>query len=161
MNDSMDAMLRRLRDVEDIKTLRHKYSYGANIIDGQPGDLKAFAALFADDASFDVGMGEAIGPAAIEAMMKELTTQWKCAMHYMLNPVIEVEGDRARGTFTGLFAFTSETNPTPVFLSNIYTDTYVRTRDGWKFQSVRVRMTFADPVFLQGYADHLVEEPAA
>ena len=156
MND-FEATVRHLKDVEDIKTLRHKYSYGANIIDGQPGDLKAFAALFADDASFDVGMGEAIGPAAIEAMMKELTTQWKCAMHYMLNPVIEIDGDRAKGNFTGLFAFVSDASPTPVFLSNIYTDTYVRTKSGWKFQSVRVRMTFADPVFLQGYADHLTE----
>jgi hypothetical protein len=159
MSDSIEAIVRRLQDVEDIKTLRHKYSYGANIIDGQPGDLKAFAALFAHDASFDVGMGEAVGPAAIEAMMVTLTTQWKCAMHYMLNPVIELDGDRAKGTFTGLFAFTSDKNPAPVFLSNIYSDTYVRTRDGWRFQSVRVRMTFADPAFLEGYADHL--EPAS
>ena len=155
MSEPIDAIVRRLQDVDDIKTLRHKYAYGANIIDGQPGDLKAFAALFAHDASFDVGMGEAIGPAAIEAMMVTLTTQWKCAMHYMLNPVIELDGDKAKGTFTGLFAFTSDTSPRPVFLSNIYSDTYVRTKDGWRFQSVRVRMTFADPVFLEGYADHL------
>ncbi len=157
MTESVEAIIHRLKDIEDIKTLRHRYSYGANIIDGQPGDLKAFAALFADDASFDVGMGEAIGPAAIEEMMKTLTTQWKCAMHYMLNPIIEIDGDTATGTFTGLFAFTSDTNPAPVFLSNIYTDTYVRTTAGWKFQSVRVRMTFADSIFLQGYSEHLVD----
>lgn len=155
MTESVEAMMRRLRDVEEIKTLRHKYAYGANILDGRPGDLKAFAALFAEDASFDVGMGEVIGPAAIEEMMKALTTQWKCAMHYMLNPIIEIDGDRAEGTFTGLFAFTSDDNPVPVLLSNIYSDTYVRTPDGWRFQSVRVRTAFADPVFLKGYADHL------
>jgi hypothetical protein len=155
MSGNTEETVRQLRDIEDIKTLKHRYSYGANIIDGVPGDLKAFAALFADDASFDVGMGEARGPAEIEAMMKTLTTQWRCAMHYMLNPLIELDGDRASGMFSGLFAFVSESQPAPVWLSNIYTDTFVRTADGWRFQSVRVRTTFADPAFLAGYADQL------
>jgi hypothetical protein len=152
---SIEAKLQRLQDIEDIKTLRYKYSYGANIIDGKSGDLKAFAALFAKDGTFDVGMGVATGPAEVEKMMRSLTTQWQCAMHYMLNPVIELHGDRASGTFTGLFAFTSQKNPRPIWLSNIYTDTYVRTADGWRFQSVNIATTFASPEFLEAYAEHL------
>ncbi|MFA7555620.1 MAG: nuclear transport factor 2 family protein [Spongiibacteraceae bacterium] len=144
-----------LSDIHDIKTLKYRYSYGANIIDGQSGDLKAFAALYTSDATFDVGMGIAIGPAAIEAMMKELTTQWHSAMHYMLNPVIDVNGDHATAHFTGLFAFVTKLGEAPVWLSNIYTDTFTRTIEGWRFQSVSVRQTFADPVFLAGYADQL------
>ncbi len=154
---SITAELQRLRDLEDIRALRHTYAYRANIIDGKPGDTKAFAALFADDGTFDVGMGVATGPAEIEEMMKALTTQWQCAMHYMLNPLIQVDGDRGEGTISGLFAFTTEKNPRPIWLSNIYTDTYVRTPAGWRFQSVRVQTTFADPAFLQGYADQLAE----
>jgi len=152
---SIEAKLQRLQDIEDIKTLRYKYSYGANIIDGKSGDLKAFAALFAKDGTFDVGMGVATGPAEIEKMMRSLTTQWQCAMHYMLNPVIELHGDRANGTFTGLFAFTSLKNPRPIWLSNIYTDTYVRTAGGWRFQSVNIKTTFASPEFMEAYAEHL------
>lgn len=152
---TIEEKLQRLQDIEEIKELRYRYAYGANIIDSKSGDLKAFAALFASDGTFDVGMGVATGPTEIEAMMKELTTQWKCAMHYMLNPVIELDGDRGRGTVSGLFAFVSDENPSPVWLSNIYTDTYVRTSAGWRFQSVNVQMTFADPVFLAGYADKL------
>lgn len=151
----VEAQLRRLQDLEDIRALRYRYAYGANIVDGRPGDLKAFAALFAPDAIFDVGMGVATGPIEIEEMMEGLTTQWTCAMHYMLNPLIELDGDRGKGTVSGLFAFTSATNPRPVWLSNIYTDTYVRMADGWRFQSVHVKMTFADPAFLEGYADQL------
>ena len=157
MTDSLEAKIQRLQDIEDIKTLRYKYSYGANIIDGKSGDLKAFAALFAEDGRFDVGMGVAVGPAAIEAMMKELTTQWHAAMHYMLNPVIELKGDRADGKVTGLFAFTKALQDKPIWLCNIYTDSYVRTVQGWRFQSVGIDMTFADPAFFQGYADKLVE----
>jgi len=155
MTVSIEDKLQRLLDIEEITTLRHRYAYGANIIDGKPGDLKAFAALFAADGTFDVGMGVATGPAEIENMMKSLTTQWQCAMHYMLNPIIEVDGDRARGTVSGLFAFTSVENPSPIWLSNIYSDEYVRTPRGWRFQSVTIRNTFADPAFFAGYADQL------
>lgn len=146
----------RLADIHDIKTLKYKYSYGANIIDGKADKIKEFCALFADDARFDVGMGVANGPAEIESMMQSLTTQWHCAMHYMLNPVIELDGDTASATFTGLFAFVSELGTAPVWLCNIYNDTFVRTDAGWRFQSVTVATTtFADPVFLAGYEDHL------
>ena len=147
----------QLSDIHDIKTLKYRYSYSANIVDGNPGDLKAFAALFTDDASFDVGMGEAIGPTEIEAMMQELTTQWHCAMHYMLNPVIEINGDNATANFTGLFAFMANEGEAPVWLSNIYEDTFTRTAAGWRFQSIRIAQTFADPVFLAGYADQMTE----
>ncbi|MBI1181379.1 MAG: hypothetical protein GC201_12545 [Alphaproteobacteria bacterium] len=147
--------VRRLQDLEEIKTLTHKYTYGANIIGGKPGDLNAFVKLFAEDATFDVGMGAATGHAEILEMMKALTTQWECAMHYMLNPVIELDGDRASGKITGLFAFTTKKDPAPIWLSNIYSDTFVRTADGWRFQSISLVTTFADPAFLVGYADHL------
>ena len=52
--------------------------------------------------------------------MQELTTQWHCAMHYMLNPVIEINGDNATANFTGLFAFMANVGEAPVWLSNIY-----------------------------------------
>ena len=154
---AIEAQLRTLQDLEDIKTLRHKYSYGANIIDGKSGDLGAFAALFAKDGIFDVGMGVAKGPREIEQMMKALTTQWTCAMHFMLNPLIELAGDRASGNFTGLFAFVSAENPRPIWLCNIYSDTYVRTAEGWRFQSVHIKTTFSPPEFGAAYADHLVD----
>ena len=89
------------------------------------------------------------------AVRRSATSGLRCAMHYMLNPLIELDGDRARGKVSGLFAFTSDSNPKPIWLSNIYTDEYVRTPKGWRFQSVRIQMTFADPAFLEGYADHL------
>jgi hypothetical protein len=153
MTDGIEAKIQRLQDVEDIKTLRYKYAYGANIVDGQAGDLKAFGELFAEDGTWDVGLGVATGPAEVEAMMRALTVQWQAAMHYMLNPVVEVTGDRATGTFTGLFAFTTRTQLSPIWLSIIYTDTYVRTGAGWRFQSVIGKNVIADPNYMKIYAD--------
>jgi hypothetical protein len=157
-SSTVETRLRKLEDLEEIKALRYKYSYGANIIDGKSGDLKAFAALFAKDGIFDVGMGVATGPAEIEQMMRALTTQWKCAMHYMLNPVIDLDGDKAAGKLTGLFAFVSNENPRPIWLCNIYSDTYVRTAAGWRFQSVHIKTTFSPPEFEAAYAGHLAPE---
>jgi hypothetical protein len=157
---SLEAKVQRLLDIEEIKTLRSRYAYGANIIGSQPGDLKAFAGLFAQDGTFDVGMGVATGPAEIEAMMRSLTTQWKSAMHYMLNPLIELDGDRATAKFTGLFAFHGSADSSPIWLCNIYDDSYVRTAEGWRFQSVRIETIFADAAFFEGYADQLVTDQA-
>lgn len=152
---SVQAEIQRLSDLEAIRTLKHQYAYLANIVDGKPGDPKKFAELFAKDATLDLGMGLRTGRAEIEDMMKSATTQWTCAMHYMLNPLITLDGDRAEGTITGLFAFTTEDNPSPIWLSNIYSDTFVRTAEGWKFQSVRIQTAFVDPDFLKIYADLL------
>lgn len=152
----MNFTPQQLSDIESIRSLKHQYSYGANIIEGKAEGIDDFCALYADDAVFDVGMGIARGPAEIKTMMQALTTQWHCAMHYMLNPVIKLDGDTASATFTGLFAFTKEPGSAPIWLSNIYNDTFVRTEAGWRFQSVKVAMTcFVDPAFLAGYADHL------
>lgn len=151
----IDQKLQELCDLEEIRALKHRYAYLANIVDGVPGDPKEFASLFTETATLDLGMGLCTGRDEIESMMKAATTQWKAAMHYMLNPLVRVNGDTAEGTITGLFAFATETNPSPIWLSNIYTDTFARTSEGWKFQSVRIKSTFADPAFFEAYADLL------
>lgn len=152
---SLQAQLQQLRDLEDIRTLRHRYAYLANVVDGQPGDPQEFAKLFAEDGTLDLGMGVATGREAIVAMMQSATTQWVCAMHYMLNPLIDLQGDTAEGKVSGLFAFTTKDKPSPIWLSNIYSDAYVRTASGWKFQSVEIKTTFVDPQFLEAYANLL------
>lgn len=152
---SIQVQLRQLGDLEEIRTLRHRYAYLANIVDGQPGDPEEFSRLFAVDGTLDLGMGAATGQAEIVAMMKSATTQWVCAMHYMLNPLIDLKGDVAEGKVSGLFAFTTQDNPSPIWLSNIYSDTYVRTEQGWKFQSVKIKTTFVDPKFMEAYANLL------
>ncbi len=152
---AIEKQLQQLRDLEEIRSLKNRYAYLANIVDGEPGDPREFAALFTETATLDLGMGLCTGRDEIEAMMKSATTQWKCAMHYMLNPLIEINGDRADGKVTGLFAFTTEDNPSPIWLSNIYTDTFARTDEGWRFQSVTIQSTFVDPEFLVIYADLL------
>lgn len=156
----MQAQLQRLNDLEAIRALRHRYAYLANVIDGQLGDAEAFAALFCADGVLDFGMGQARGREEITAMLRAAAVDWQCAMHYMLNPLIELQGDEAEGQVSGLFAFTTQARPQPVWLSNLYEDRYVRVDGGWKFRSVRVRTTFVDPAVVEAYSA-LWGEPGA
>lgn len=148
----LQAQVRRLSDLEEIRTLRHRYAYLANIVNGVPGDPEAFAALFTQDGTLDFGMGLATGPAEIAAMLSSAVIEWQSAMHFMLNPLIELDGDSASGQVSGLFAFTSPTDSRPIWLCNLYRDTYQRTGEGWRFSSVRVETAFADPAFVEAYA---------
>lgn len=153
MTDLQDlqAQVQRLNDLEAIRTLRHRYAYLANVIDGQLGDADAFAALFSADGTLDFGMGAARGPEQIATMLRGAAADWQCAMHYMLNPLIELQGDEAAGRVAGLFAFTTRARPEPVWMSNLYEDRYVRVGDEWKFAAVRVLPTFADPAVIEAY----------
>ncbi|KHK92656.1 nuclear transport factor 2 family protein [Novosphingobium malaysiense] len=153
MTGTTEERLRRVEDILAIKDLRARYAHAANMIKGRSGDNKVFASLFAEDGTFDPGMGSATGPAAIEAMMDKLTTQWQSAVHHMLNSVIEVDGDTATGTINGLMVFTKKDDPTPIWLSNIYNDTYVRTAAGWRFKLVTITDIFAQPAFFEAYAE--------
>lgn len=147
----MQAQLQRLNDLEAIRALRHRYAYLANVIDGQLGDAEAFSALFCADGVLDFGMGQARGREEITAMLRAAAVDWQCAMHYMLNPLIELHGDEATGRVAGLFAFTTLARPEPIWMSNLYEDRYVRVAGEWKFAAVRVIPTFADPAVIEAY----------
>lgn len=148
----MQAQLQRLNDLEAIRALRHRYAYLANVIDGQLDDAEAFAGLFCVDGVLDIGMGQARGREEIAAMLRAAAVDWQCAMHYMLNPLIDLQGDEAEGQVSGLFAFTTQARPQPVWLSNLYEDRYVRTDDGWQFRMVSVRTAFVDPAVVEAYS---------
>jgi hypothetical protein len=149
---TLENRLRRLEDLEAIRNLMHAYAYGANIIGG-PGDLKAFATLFVEDAEWDVGMGVFRGPAAIEARMREITIQWKAALHLMIDPLIELDGDQARGTFTGLFPLVPKDQSRPMWMASIYHNTFIRTPQGWRFKRVRTSLVFQPPEFDEVYSE--------
>lgn len=156
----LEARLRALEDIEEIRTLRYWYGHHSNLVDGRGGDVDAFSALFCDDAEWAIGFGTFRGRAAIKAGLQAAFKQeWLSVLHFMLNPLITVNGDRAHGTWSGLFPFISKRNPRPVWGAVIYHDDYVRTDQGWKFQSIRIDRVFQSPEYHavyghQGETDH-------
>jgi ketosteroid isomerase-like protein len=124
--------------------------YGA-FIDGR--DYAAYAALFASDGVWTGGFGSFTGPAAIEKMLldnlgaPEPGFVNKANFHMMTNPIIEVEGDRARVTSKYMFWVRSpEDRPVPM-LAGRYVDEFVRQGGKWKIarRSTWGEIPFRDP----------------
>ena len=147
--------IKRLVDIEAIKTLKHRY---AALLDDDY-DAEGCAALFAPDAVWEGGsFGRHEGRAAIRdffAAMPQMVS-WSC--HYLLNPIIEVTGDTATGQWLLWQPLVMKDGDQAMWVSARYADTYVRApgedgggdssgdrEDGWLFQTVAVDIMAFSP----------------
>jgi hypothetical protein len=133
-----------LEDLEAIKTLKHQYcaycdnSYNPNGIAG----------LFVEDGVWDGGdFGRRVGREAIRDFFRQAPKVLSLAAHQVMNPIIQVEGDRATGEWKLLQPCTLEgkDGPQAMWLAAVYHDDYVRTLAGWKFQKLKVDSLFFTP----------------
>jgi hypothetical protein len=90
----LEARIRRLEDIEAIRALKARY---CNLADrgfnGAGHDDEAFASLFTDDGVFEGSAGPLQGRAAIRERARAFHP---LSMHLVMNPEIEVDGDRRR-----------------------------------------------------------------
>ena len=125
--------IRALLDRDEIRDLVIRYAHGV-----WRKDVAAVAALFADDGEMDTGSGEPMrGRDAIRATYERTfaADDFYPSVH---NHVIEITGDAARGACDlDLRAVIGGQRMTGF---GSYEDRYVRTGDGWKFQSRRLVM---------------------
>jgi hypothetical protein len=152
----VDALERRLRAVEDVEAIcRLKARYG-QLVDARydrsgaksgpelESLARQIAELFSDDAVWDggAGLGECRGREAIAARFRAPTLRF--SWHYFVKPHIEVDGDRAHGSWDILAPCTSP-DGTPMWMAGVEDDRYVR-RDGvWLHQSMKLRVVFMAP----------------
>ena len=128
------ALLQRLADRGDIENLVKRYARAI--------DLRDYALLdscFIPDAELDYSkVGGASGPyPVVRAWLEEVLAPLLEMQHVVSNIVIEVDGDTASG-----YSYTLNINGMPesaggghIVVGAMYTDTFVRTPDGWKFSS--------------------------
>ena len=94
--EALERRIRRLEDLEEIKQLKARYAaycdanYAAD----------ALANLFTVDAVWDGGMlGRNEGREAIRQFFRGSSQRIAFALHHILSPIIETDGDTARGTW--------------------------------------------------------------
>lgn len=86
--------LRALEDVEEIKCPKTRYAAACD----DNYDADAIADLFTEDAVWDGGsLGRADGREKIRAFFRHAPKFFPFPIHHVMNPVIEVDGDRAGG----------------------------------------------------------------
>jgi ketosteroid isomerase-like protein len=145
---TLEERLRTLEDLEEIRTLKARYAAACD--DNYNAD--AIAALFTEDAVWDGGaLGRADGRAAIRRFFSRATEYFPFAIHNVMNPMIEIEGDRASGQWYLLQPATMAKDNQAVWLAAVYHDEYVRVEGGWRFKRLKVESHFLTP-YEQGWA---------
>lgn len=135
----MDAGLEARIDVlESVAAIQRLKAEACHHVDRY--DIDAFADLFAEDGVFTGAFQAHRGREAIRKNLKP----WPLMIHYVMNPIIDVKGDRA----TGRWAFLRpQTTPAGngYLAGGWYDDEYVRIDGAWKFASVTITNLFCAP----------------
>jgi len=127
-------------DVEAIKRLKARY---CAVCDDNHNTEK-ITTLFVEDGIWEgAGLGAHQGHQAIRALFQSFQERISFSQHNVMNPIIEVNGDHAHGTWYLLGPFTFRKGNRAVWLAASYEDDYVKVNGEWKFKHLRAiaRMT--------------------
>jgi hypothetical protein len=122
-----------------IQQLSNRYARVSDEFDGA-----TYATLYTEDGEFVIDRGEGaeprrfVGPEQLAALCNGTKGT---GFHVTSNPVVEIEGDRARQVSRLLMMKVPEDGKgAQATMAGTYTDELVRTPQGWKFKSRRVRV---------------------
>ena len=147
---SLEEMGKRLKVLEDIEAIKVlKVRYCAYCDDNYDAD--GIASLFTEDAVWDGGMrGRAEGREGIRNFFDMAPQRLPFAVHMVMNPIIEIEGDTATGTWYLFQACTFAEGDQAVWGSARYNEEYMRVDGEWKFKHLNLTSIFWTP-FDQGW----------
>ena len=139
----LEARIRRLEDIEAIRQL--KYRYCAFCDDNY--NPHGIASLFVEDGVWDGGavFGKAEGPAAIADYFSKTPDLVKFAVHQVLNPRIDVDGDAATGQWYLFQPMVLHADDQALWLIANYDELYVRTVEGWRFRRLTLTIQRLSP----------------
>jgi ketosteroid isomerase-like protein len=147
----LERRIQRLEDIEAIKTLKARYADACD----RNYDVDVLASLFAEDAIWDGGLfGVHAGREAIRSFFQGASSDIPFAVHYMMNPIIEVDGDEATGEWYLFQTCTFAEGNQAIFGAARYDERYRRINGNWKFSHLKLVSLFWTP-FDKGW----VEEP--
>ena len=123
-----------LEDIEEIKKLKARY---CAICDDDHNPDK-IATVFAEDGIWEGGdFGKAQGHQAIRKLFEGFKKLISFSQHNVMNPVIEVQENRAKGNWYFMGPFTFRKGNRALWLAARYEDDYVKVNGEWKFQHLR------------------------
>ncbi|MDO8434190.1 MAG: nuclear transport factor 2 family protein [Candidatus Binatus sp.] len=148
--EELESRLRRLEDIEQIKKLKARYC--AYCDDNYDAD--GIASLFTEDGVWDGGaLGKGVGHEGIKKFFLRAPSAFTFAIHNVMNPIIEVDGDMATGRWYLVQPLTRRENDaeSAMWLAGRYEDDYVRVGAEWKFKRLRFITIFLAP-YAEGWA---------
>lgn len=146
--ESLERRIQALEDVEAIKNLKARYCTYCD----DNYDADSIVSLFVEDAVWDGGIrGKAEGRPAIRDFFVRAPQRLSFAVHMVMNPIIEVDGDHATGIWYLFQACTYAEGQRPVWGSARYDEEYVRVDGRWMFKTLKLTSFFWTP-FDEGWA---------
>ena len=141
----------RVRHLEDIEALRAlKSEYAAACDDNYDADR--LAAMFVEDASWESqGMGRHEGREAIREFFRGISGHFVFALHYGLNPQIEVTGDTASAKWYLFMPCTVGDTGKAMWRAGLDEEEYVRVNGKWMYKSKK-SAPFFHTTFEEGWA---------
>lgn len=136
--ETLEQRLDRLESIEAIKQLKARYCAGCDD-DHNPDTL---AKLFHDDGVWEAtSNGRYEGIDAIRGFFADLRASGRIrnSAHHAINPIIEVDGDRATGHWRLIMLYTANLPDGGVQYLRIigwYRETYRRVAGEWRFQTL-------------------------
>src|SRR5262249_15716165 len=140
--NELERRLTRMEDLEAIKQLKARY---CEICDDEHNPDR-ITTLFVEDGIWEAGgFGKAQGHAGIRELFQGFQKMISFSQHMVVNPLIEVNGNTAKGTWNFLGPFTFPKNNEPKCQPLKYEDDYVKVNGEWKYKHLRayIRMSAA------------------
>jgi len=142
--EDLNQRIARLESIEAIKQL--KAAYCALCDNGYPAD--ELVQLFTEDAVWDGGptLGQIRGHEALRAFFASVPPRKPWAAHLVMNPVIEVDGDRATAVWQLVMPHNVRSNGTDRsrWQLGTYNDEYVRVDGRWLIKTLKVESMIYD-----------------
>jgi hypothetical protein len=136
----LEKRITRLEDIEAIKQLKARY---CEICDDTHNPDRV-GSVFAEDGIWEsADFGKAQGPKEISELFQKFRDLFTFSQHNIMNPIIDVNGDRATGSWYIMGPWTQTENKKETWMALRYDDDYVKIDGEWKYSHLRValRMT--------------------
>ena len=147
-NSEIEKRITVLEDIEAIKKLKALY---CDICDDDHNQDR-IVTIFAEDGIWESkDLGKAQGHAELRKLFKSFQERISFSQHNVMNPMIEVNGDTAKGSWYFFGPFTFRKGNRAVWLAARYEDDYVKVNGQWKFKHLRAIGRMAAP-YEKGWA---------
>ena len=145
----LEQRITRLEDLEAIKQLKARY---CEICDDDH-DPSRITSIFTEDAVWEGrGIGKAQGHAEIRKLFEGFQKNISFSQHMVMNPIIELNGDHAHGTWYFFGPFTFRQGNQAKWQAARYQEDYVKANGEWKIQHLRVKGPGMSADYEKGWA---------
>jgi hypothetical protein len=148
MRADLEGRIQVLEDIEAIRKLKALYCYLVDTaVANDSSKWDELLEHFTDDAWADFELlGRYEGIENVNKLFKEVVASLlSYSAHMVSNPIIEVNGNKARGRWYVHVPLTGKAGNMPGWLQGRYDEEYVKVNGEWKWKSMTTTFDFITP----------------